>query len=191
MNSSDEKNYVQQIKDGNVQAYSFLVDEYKNSAYQLAFRILRNQEDAEDASQDAFIKAYKSLHKFKMEASFSTWLYRIVYNTCLTKIKKRKPDLIDISDSTEAHLLNDMEQTFSKLVNSDRRKFLAKAMENLSEEQNSILHLFYTEEKDMAEIGHILNLTHGNVRVKLMRTRKKLLELLRGMLQNELKDFAL
>ena len=73
-----------------VSAYTILVDKHKNMAFTVAYRIVRNREDAEEIAQDAFVKVYQSLKSFKKESKFSTWLYRIIYNTAISKTRKKQ-----------------------------------------------------------------------------------------------------
>ena len=90
MTETNEEIYLEKILKGDVNAYSFIVDKYKNMVFSLAFKMTKSREEAEEISQDTFIKVYKNLSKFKGESKFSTWLYRIAYHTTLDAIKKNK-----------------------------------------------------------------------------------------------------
>jgi len=94
INITDQE-VIESVKKGNQADYSIIVDRYKNKAFSLLRRMLKNDFDAEEVLQDCFLKAYNSLNSFKGESKFSTWFYRIVYNTALTKLssKKRKTEL--------------------------------------------------------------------------------------------------
>lgn len=190
MQSIDDKTLIFNTLEGDTGAYSELINKYSESAFNLAFKILKNREDAEESSQDAFFKAYKGLDKFKGDAAFSTWLYRIVYNNSLNMLKKQKKTMVDIHEIPESCNHGEVERALNGLIRNDRKKFIQLAMNKLNEEQCALIQLFYHEEKDMHEIGEILNLSPGNVRVKLTRTRKKLLSVLEKILQKEIKDFA-
>jgi RNA polymerase sigma-70 factor (ECF subfamily) len=87
MDYKDDTIYIRQVLEGKINAFSYLVDKHKDKAYNLAFRICGNREEAEEIAQDAFLKAFRSLKKFQMKSSFSTWLYRIVYNTAIFQLK--------------------------------------------------------------------------------------------------------
>jgi len=184
--SQEDLKYINQVTSGDVSAYSILVDKYKAKAYSLALKIAKNEHDAEEISQDAFLKAYKGLKNFKKEAAFSTWLYRIVYNTALTKIKKRKLDTTTISDSHYEIASGNVTTSMSSLVTQDQKKYLKLALDQLPEDEATLVTLFYTYEKDMNEIADITGLTHVNVRVKLSRVRKKLYGILEKLLKKEL-----
>ncbi|MDX1629456.1 MAG: sigma-70 family RNA polymerase sigma factor [Fulvivirga sp.] len=186
MTRKEESQLIESIIHGDVHAFSLLVDQYRDHAFTLALRIVKSREDAEEVSQDAFYKAYRHLKKFKHESSFSTWLYRIVYNTALSKIKKQRLQAETMEQAhlqiAEEHAINGL----SDLVAADRKKYLNLAMERLPKEEASLLSLQYTQDKDMLEIAEITGLTHGNVRVKLTRARKKLFEKLSVLLKKEL-----
>ncbi|NLK73291.1 MAG: sigma-70 family RNA polymerase sigma factor, partial [Clostridiales bacterium] len=87
--SSDEKILLRRAIDGDIECFEQLIEKYQTKAYNIAFRILGNEEDAKDATQDAFIKIYHALGSFRGDSSFYTWVYRIVTNTCYDFLKKR------------------------------------------------------------------------------------------------------
>lgn len=182
MSNTEDAVYINKVLTGKKSAYAALVNKYKTQAYTLALRVVKNKFDAEEVSQDAFLKAYKSLAKFKQEASFSTWLYRIVYNTALTKINKKQLDTASI-DNTHLQVHDRFADSMSNLLQEDRIKYVKKAINKLKEDEAVLVNLYYTHEKDMSEIADITGLSHVNVRVKLSRIRDKLL----GLLENELK----
>ena len=80
--------YINLIIEGNTNAFSVLVDRYKDLVFSLALRMVKNKEEAEEVAQDTFVKVFKSLHQFKGDSKFSTWIYKVTYNTCLDQIKK-------------------------------------------------------------------------------------------------------
>ena len=86
----DDQHYINLIINGDTNAFAILVDRYKDLVYTLTLRMMKNREEAEEVSQDTFIKAYKSINRFKGDSKFSTWLYRITYHNCLDAIKKNK-----------------------------------------------------------------------------------------------------
>ena len=90
--------YIEQVLAGNLNAYSHLVDRHKDRAFNLALRICGNTEEAEEITQDSFLKAFRSLSSFKMKSSFSTWLYRIVYNSSISNVRGRKNRVLSLED---------------------------------------------------------------------------------------------
>ena len=103
MTTNNDQILINQIIEGDTNAFSILVDQYKDLVFTLALRMLKNREEAEEVAQDTFIKTYKSLHKFKGDSKFSTWIYRVAYNSCLDRIKKNKKHLnnVEINEFTE------------------------------------------------------------------------------------------
>ncbi|MDD7914620.1 RNA polymerase sigma factor [Polaribacter ponticola] len=90
MTTTKDQLYINKVINGDTNAFAYLVDTYKNMVFSLAFKMTKNREEAEEISQDTFVKAFKNLHKFKGDSKFSTWLYRIAYHACLDAIKKIK-----------------------------------------------------------------------------------------------------
>ena len=167
--------YLQQIIAGNARAYAFLVEKHKEMVFSIALKILHNREDAEEVAQDAFVKAYQSLSGFKNEAKFSTWLYRIVYNSAISKVRKKKLELSPLDDSTINNYSEDtVDSNFYLVEEPDQFELLQKALQSLPEDENVIVSLFYQNDNSIEDISAITGLTVANVKVKLHRIRKKL-----------------
>jgi RNA polymerase sigma factor (sigma-70 family) len=98
MDHTEDQIYVERVKNGDTASYSFLLNKYKNMAYTIAVKITGNAEEAEDATQEAFIKAYQAIHSFKGSSKFSTWLYTIVYRTAILMIKDKRIKTSSIDD---------------------------------------------------------------------------------------------
>ena len=184
MEQKDDIWYIERVLKGDTQCFSHLVDKYKDIVYSIALKVLRNNEDAEEMAQESFIKAYKSLNTFKGTAKFSTWLYRITYNNCISEVRKKKlkfvsTDDIQISDEPE-------EMNFDDIPEENRAKYVKAALDKLPEEEYTIILLYYFEDKSVEEIGQITKLSESNVKVKLFRARKKLNSILKEMLKGEL-----
>jgi len=167
--------YLQQIISGNARAYAFLVEKHKDMVFSIALKILHNREDAEEVAQDSFVKAYQSLSGFKNEAKFSTWLYRIVYNSAISKVRKKKLELSPLDDSTINNYSEDsVDSNFFLVDEPDQFELLRKALQRLPEDENVIVSLFYQNDNSIEDISAITGLTVANVKVKLHRIRKKL-----------------
>ncbi len=189
MNPTDDQYYINEVVCGNTNAFATLVSRYQDQVYGLAFRISGNQLDAEEIAQDAFMKAFKSLRNFKQKSKFSTWLYRIVYNTALSKIRSNKKynQSVDIN-SVNQHDLQSTMDTFSGLCNNERSAFLNEALNQLPENDKFLIHLYYVDEKNLKDISEITEISEDNVKIKLYRIRKKLLKMLSNTLKNEIFD---
>lgn len=179
MEKTDELKLIEQVKQGDLLAFRLLVDKYKTMAFHISVQIVRNVEDAEEIAQDAFLKAYESINRFKGESKFSTWFYRIVYNLAVSKTRKKKIETSNI-DETE---ISDYEiagayEEFTLLEQEERSQQLKEAVEKLKEEEALIITLFYLDENSVEEISAITDLSVSNVKVKLHRARKKLFQIL-------------
>jgi RNA polymerase sigma-70 factor (ECF subfamily) len=184
MEQKDDIWYIDRVLKGDTQYFSHLVDKYKDIVYSIALKVLRNREDSEEMAQESFVKAYKSLHTFKGTAKFSTWLYRIAYNNCISEVRKKKlkfvsTDDVQISDEPE-------EMHFDGLPEENRAKYVKAALDKLPEDEYALILLYYFEDKSVEEIGEITKLSESNVKVKLFRARKKLYSILNEMLKGEL-----
>jgi RNA polymerase sigma factor (sigma-70 family) len=171
--------YIEQVLAGNSNAFSYIVDRHKNKAYNLAFRICGNHEEAEEIAQDSFLKAYRSLKSFKMKSSFATWLYRIVYNTSISQVRLKKKGVLSLedfpADATDFIGNNTTEEEAEKEYRSSLINF---ALQKLSEDERGLISLFYYEEMSTDEISEVTGTSKSNIKVKLFRARQKMLEIL-------------
>ncbi len=174
---------IGKIKTGDFSACRYIVDKYKSFVFNLALRILRNREDAEEVAQDSFINAFKAIDSFKYQSKFSTWLYRITFNNAISRTRQKKFFQEEINEEiTELNYLSVCADGLENLNRLDRRKILRNAMENLSKEESLLISLYYYEENSMAEVAEIVGLDENLVKVKIHRARKKLHDLLFDLL---------
>ena len=171
----DETYYIEQVKNGQLDAFRYLIDQYKNIVFNIVLKIVRNQEDAEEIAQDVFIKAFESIKKFKGDSKFSTWLYRIAYNMAISKMRKKtiktmNIDDYELSENQTTEIYDDLEKN-SKF---EKEKLINDAIKKLQTDESLIISLYYLEENSVSEISKITNLSVSNVKVKLYRARKKL-----------------
>jgi RNA polymerase sigma-70 factor (ECF subfamily) len=158
--------------------------------FTLALKMVKNREEAEEVSQDTFIKIYSSLNKFKGESKFSTWIYKIAYNTCLDRLKKSKKEDLNISiDDFSSHLIKTMETALSVLEDKERKQTIQNCLNLLPSEENYLLTLFYFENQNLEEIGKIMSINANNVKVKLFRSRQKLAVILKKQLEPEIIEY--
>jgi len=180
---------IAKVKSGDLRAFSVLVDEHKAMAFTLALRLLKSREDAEEVTQDSFLKAYKNIGQFKEEAKFSTWLYSIVYNTALTYLRKKKLKTTEISDLSVGNLLelSEPDSAWRRLQKEERAGFIKLALSRLSGDDQLAITLFYLNENSLQEITEITNWELSNVKVRLHRARKRLLIELERLLNHEVR----
>ena len=178
MKNLSDVEIIESVLKGNSADFIFLVDRYKNKAFSMLKRMLKSHEDAEEVLQDCFLKAYNNLKTFKFEAKYSTWFYRIVYNTALTKLssKKRQTE----SEMTDIDELHDLESKYSadEIIKSDLSDAVRKIVNELPAKNSAVITLFYLEEMTCEEISETLNMTINNVKVLLHRSRNLLKEII-------------
>ena len=154
-------------------AFTEIVEQYSDLAYSVAFRMLRNAEDAEDAVQEAYISAYKSLPNFKGQSKLSTWLYRIVVNACLMKIRKDKSRAKYLSEKAFDDALvydwkNDPEEA---AVNSELRSILESGLDLLSPDLRAALVLRDIQGLSTEEAAEVLEISIASLKSRLHRAR--------------------
>lgn len=187
MDKVTNDHYIQMVKDGDTNAFSVLVERYKNMVFTLSLKMLKAREEAEEVSQDTFVKIFRSLSKFNGESKFSTWVYKIAFNTCLDRIKKNKRSqpVVTMNEFTEQQaisLLNGFDSTEEK----ERKQMIQDCVRWLPGEDSFLLTLYYFEEQSLDEIAKIIGITANNVKIRLYRSRKKLASVLKEHLEPEI-----
>lgn len=183
-----EDQYILEILNGNIPRFSYFVAEYKDMAYSVAFRIVNNREKAEEIVQDSFVRAFKSLHKFRKNSKFSTWFYRIVVNRALSvRTNKKEVREIDIDGISDINF-EQVESAYSDLAKMDREKYINLALDKLSEEESMMLTLYYLEDNSIEEVSGITGIKSENVKMRLLRARKKMFVVLEKILRQDLKS---
>ncbi len=182
----DDLYYIEAVRKGDVQAFSFLVEKYQKLVYTLALKLLKKPEDAEEMAQDTFIKAYQKLDSYEGKSKFSTWLYCITYNACNSELRKRRIEFKSledrqISDQDEQK----MHDYYRETKKEDQEKYLNLALEKLPEDDQVLVTLYYYESQSMDEISMITGLTVSNIKVKIHRARKRMYSFLHEMLKEE------
>lgn len=186
----NDQHYINQILEGNSNAFAVLVNQYKDLAFTLAYKMLKNREEAEEVSQDTFIKIYKSLNKFKGESKFSTWVYKITYNTCLDRLKKDKKEnsVVYIEDFSD-HQVKTIENILDTFDENERNLKIQDCLQLLPSEDAFLLTLYYFDDQSIDEIAKVINCNSNNVKIKLFRSRKKLASILKDQLEPEILSY--
>ncbi|MBB6214934.1 RNA polymerase sigma-70 factor (ECF subfamily) [Anaerosolibacter carboniphilus] len=181
-----EINLIEKSKQGDVESFEMLIKSYQTLAYNIAFRMLGNVEDASDATQEALVKVFKSIHSFQGQSSFSTWLYRIVTNTCLDELRKRKRqkvysyhnpvemedgeidrDVVDPNSSTE--------EIFEK---KEEIKSIQDAIQALPEQHKTVIILRDIKGLSYEQISEILDCPQGTIKSRISRARLALKDII-------------
>ncbi len=171
--------YIGQVLDGKINAFSYLVDRHKDKAFNLAFRICGNREEAEEIAQDAFLKAYKALRGFKMKSRFETWLYRIVYNTAISLVRTRRKGILSVEDfPADAIDFLTFNPNVDEAENEFRSSLVNFALQKINEEDRALVSMYYYDELDTGKISDITGISKSNIKVKLFRARQKMIEII-------------
>lgn len=173
---------IDRVKNGDKNAYAQIVDRYKDKVYSLVYGIVRNEETAQELAQDIFIKAFTALKKFRKESSFSTWIYRIAYNTTISETRKNKQKVLSYDEQLEKASSEDLSASLEAEDNNEvKKELLHQALNQLHAEERLILMLYYFEEQSIDEISKSSGLSQSNVKVKLFRLRNKLKDIMTRM----------
>lgn len=177
----EEYQLIDRILAGEEALYATLVDKYKSYAYTIALKILNNRAEAEEAAQDGFIKAFHYLRKFNREAKFSTWLYRIVFNTAISYKRKNRQQFQSIENS----IIEYHDRADSEIEKDDKQFFIAKAIDKLSEADRVAVQLYYIKEYSLEEVAEMLGQNMNTLKVRVHRARQRLADELKKLLQEE------
>ncbi len=180
---------VKKAKEGDGKAYDELILLYKDAVHGVIYRMVRNKQEAEDLTQEAFIKAYNSINSFNEEYAFSTWLFKIATNNCIDYFRKRKlktqsmDQTIRYKDDEIRQEYPDTERTADKeLLASEKTSLIKNAIDDLPEKYKTAIILRHTEEKSYEEIAEILDLPLGTIKARIFRAREMLKKSLKDVL---------
>lgn len=170
---------IQRVIGGEKKAYAELVDRHKEKAMTLAFKMLKNREDAEEALQDAFIRAFNALPRFEWKSSFSTWFYRIVFNVCASALSKRgndHPVSFQANDEEETALEVASQEPLPDIAleSSELSTIVFEEIEKLPEAYGPTFTLFFVQDMTYEEIVQVTGLPLGTVKARLFRARAML-----------------
>lgn len=181
--SDDDRRLIAECLAGRRDAFGELVSRYQARLFNAAIRLVDNAEDAADVVQDAFLNAFQSLHTFKGDAEFFTWLYRIAFNTAISQKRKKRAAVSLDADGTDPGLEPDDPSEYVKpgaaLERSEEERQLHDAMNRLSHEHREVLVLKDIEGMKYEEIAEVLGVPIGTIRSRLHRARLELRDLLR------------
>jgi RNA polymerase sigma factor (sigma-70 family) len=181
---------IKRVLHGEQALYAHLVQRYQQYVFTLVLRFTDNREDAEEISQDIFVKAYRSLADFRGESKFSTWLYTIVRTSCITFLRKKRLDTTSIDSERTVKELENRDSGFSAnaIEQKSRHAMVNTAIRLLSPDDAQVLTLFYKGEQSLEEIGRIMGLDPNTVKVKLHRARQRLKEKMEKHFSYEVRD---
>jgi len=186
----NDNELISKVLSGDQQAYGSLVSRYQNYVFTLALRFTKNREDAEEVSQDIFIKAYRALADFRGASKFSTWLYTIVNTTCITFLRKKRLEVhsldnekvFEVADSQDSGMRANLVEQKSRV------SMVNNAIKMLSTDDAEVITLFYKGEQTLEEIAQILGIEANTAKVRLHRARTRLKEKMETHFAQEVKD---
>lgn len=180
--SSQDHNLVQKAQNGDRASFDILVEKHYRLVYNTAYRMLSDHDSAQDATQSAFVRAYRSLDRFRSNAAFSTWLYRIVTNVCLDMIRARRDDVdsleieYDEDDTQQRPLPDESAEPAQHAERAQLQQLVHRAIATLSPEYRTVIVLYDIRGFAYDEIADILKVPLGTVKSRLNRARKALKE---------------
>lgn len=176
---------IKKCQAGDLDAFRFLVESNQDFAYNLAFKILANEEDAKDIVQEAFIRVWKNIKKYDSKNKFTTWLYKIVVNLCLDNLKMKKRRNIQSSTAALKAQQNNVssgEDIEQKVIQAEMASLINTMTEKLTPKQRIMFVLFFLQEKSIEEIKTITGMSNGNIKSNIYYARKNMKLLLENKL---------
>ncbi|MDX2246735.1 MAG: sigma-70 family RNA polymerase sigma factor [Bacteroidia bacterium] len=187
-NTQEDRDLVAAAKRGEPNAFETLLKKYRKSVYYMLLKMVKNPDDAEDLTQEAFAKAFNSIDKFDSKFAFSTWLFRIATNNCIDYIRKKRVQTVSFDAPVEGDdgssmrfdvKTEDLDPNES-MLKDQRRRYLNMAIERLPEKYRMLVELRYFQELSYEEVAEELQIPLGTVKAQLFRARE--------LLNQELKD---
>jgi RNA polymerase sigma-70 factor (ECF subfamily) len=175
-----DSSLLRRCRQGDAEAFAKLVIAQQDYVYTLARRLLRDPEEAADLTQEVFVQLWRALPSFREQSRFRTWLYRIVVNKCLNRLRKlgREAQTIGLSQEAVDRLPAEGVDPYTEVWRKERRDLIWGQVDNLAPRYRLVLTLFYQHELSCAEIGEVLGLPIGTVKTHLYRARLALAQTL-------------
>lgn len=190
--SPEERRLLEAAAADDQRASAILVRRHRSAVFAIALRLTGNQSDAEEVTQDAFLRAFRYLPNFRGESSFKTWLLRITGRVAIDYLRRKRMATIslDAPESPATRIPEKGPTGLQHLLHSERNALLHKAMQNLSKEDASALQLFYFHEKSIQEITAVMGWTESNTKSRLSRARQRLKVVLMDKYAGELEEWG-
>lgn len=169
--------YISAVKAGNVNAFQYLVETYQSRVYNLALRMLGNEQEAQDAAQDAFVQAFTRLASYRSEWRFKTWIMAITSNLCVDRLRRRRIEPTSFSDHTEdpdAEFVSHEPQPEVVAVRHERQATIRAMLNQLAPEDRGMVVMFYWGDMSYDEIARVTGSTVNAVKSRLFRARRAL-----------------
>ncbi len=168
----DDNDYVDKVLAGDKDAFRYFIKKYQQKSLAIAYRITGAREDAEEAVQEGFVRAYRNLASFRKEAKFSTWLFRIVHREALRLCNKRKRYSGNMKDIEDENPVSNQQSPLESIEQKEMSNTIKKVLTLLKPNERLVLQLFYLEEMSMPEINEITGFSVSKIKTLLFRARK-------------------
>ena len=186
--AQEDYQLVQQAIRGSQKAYTVLMERYRNSIYHMMYKMVKNREDADDLTLEAFGKAFNKLESYEPRYAFSTWLFKIAINNCIDYIRKKRLKLLSIDDPIEPNSDHDFSSNIKsgmldpeeRFIRKQRVKLMRTILSKLSLKYRLMIELRFFEELSYDEIAQELNIPLGTVKAQLFRAKEILYTLLQA-----------
>jgi RNA polymerase sigma-70 factor (ECF subfamily) len=192
LNIAEDHDLVRKALDGDQSAYARLREKYWGSLNAMLYRMVRNREDADDLTQEAFIKAFRSMSSFNFDYAFSTWLYRIGSNNCIDYLRKKRLKTVSMDEPVTTRK-GEFERQYvdvnapmpdGHITAQERSVILKKAIAELPEKYRLVIELRHVREMEYQDIAEELDLPLGTVKAHLFRARARLAKALQGKIEH-------
>jgi RNA polymerase sigma factor (sigma-70 family) len=188
-NTKEDRELVAAAKRGEPQAFETLLKKYRKSVYYMLLKMVKNADDAEDLTQEAFAKAFNSIEKFDSKYAFSTWLFRIATNNCIDFIRKKRVQTVSIDAPVEGDDGSNMKfdvrdedlDPNEHMLKKQRKRYLNMAIKRLPEKYRVLVELRYFKEFSYDEVAKELQIPLGTVKAQLFRARELLNQELKNL----------
>ncbi len=174
MAQKDDANIIHRVLNGETEAFGLLLERYGDKVYGLVMRLLGDETEAAEVTQEAFVHAYTHLGEYRGEAHFSSWLFRIAYNAALMHLRRQKTAPLPIDEQLVGRVSDDEADAVLAEIKEQRIELLEAALQRLSPNDHALVTLFYYEGRSTKEIAYVLGTTVSNVTTRLHRVRKRL-----------------
>jgi RNA polymerase sigma-70 factor (ECF subfamily) len=172
----NEANWIRLAQEGEPQSFSRLVETYQRPVYNLCYRMLGNYEDAEDAAQETFLRAYKAMKRYDPTRSFSTWLLSIAAHYCIDQIRRRRFQLVSVEDLPNPNLPDPTPSVESSVSKSEESRNVREVLKALDATDRAAVIMYYWYDSSYAEISEALSLTQSAVKSRLHRARRAMVK---------------
>lgn len=170
----NESQWLMRAQKGDPQAFAHLVETYQRPVYNMCYRMLNNAEDAEDAAQETFLRAYKSIKRYDKNRPFATWLLSIAAHYCIDKIRKRRMKIVSMEDLPHLYIPDDSPGPESIMSQSEKQNRVRNLLESLSPTDRATVVMYYWYDFSYDEIAESLSLSMSAVKSRLHRARRSM-----------------